>query len=458
MPDENKSDSATTDGGLSAEAQRVIDQIEEGDVEFLRLQFTDILGTVKNVAIPVSRAEKAFKDGIYFDGSSIEGFVRIQESDMRLKPDPSTFAVLPWRSGRSARLICDVINTSTGEPFAGDPRAVLKETIERANEMGFTINTSSEPEFFLFEEDEDGRATTKTNDAGGYFDLAPKDLASDIRREIIHGLEEMDFNIEASHHEVAEGQYEINFEYESALTTADNIATFRTVVRAIAAQHDLHATFMPKPIAKINGSGMHTHISLFDENGNNAFHDESDEFNLSETAHSFLAGVLEHAPAITAIANPTVNSYKRLVPGYEAPVYVAWSDRNRSALIRKPAARVPAASRIELRSPDPSCNPYLALAAIITAGLNGIDDGLEAPDPIRENIYEFDEETRMEYGIDTLPGNLGEAIDALDSDEVIQGALGDHVYDKFAEAKTQEYDEFRVDVSDWELDRYLETY
>ncbi len=268
----------------------------------------------------------------------------------------------------------------------------------------------------------------------------------------------MDFNIEASHHEVAEGQYEINFEYESALTTADNIATFRTVVRAIAAQHDLHATFMPKPIAKINGSGMHTHISLFDENGNNAFHDESDEFNLSETAHSFLAGVLEHAPAITAIANPTVNSYKRLVPGYEAPVYVAWSDRNRSALIRKPAARVPAASRIELRSPDPSCNPYLALAAIITAGLNGIDDGLEAPDPIRENIYEFDEETRMEYGIDTLPGNLGEAIDALDSDEVIQGALGDHVYDKFAEAKTQEYDEFRVDVSDWELDRYLETY
>jgi len=297
MTDEN-TPAAAPDGGLSAEAQRVIDEIEEKDVDFLRLQFTDILGTVKNVAVPATQAEKAFTDGIYFDGSSIEGFVRIQESDMRLKPDPETFAILPWRDGRSARLICDVINTSTGEPFEGDPRRVLKNALDRAEEMGYTVNVAPEPEFFLFEEDEEGRATTKTNDAGGYFDLAPKDLASDVRRDIIYGLEQMGFEIEASHHEVAEGQHEINFEYDDALSTADNVGTFRTVVRAIAAQHDLHATFMPKPIPKINGSGMHTHVSLFDEDGNNAFHDEDDEFNLSDTAKSYLAGILEHAPAI----------------------------------------------------------------------------------------------------------------------------------------------------------------
>ncbi|KTG08107.1 glutamine synthetase [Haloprofundus marisrubri] len=456
MTDENVS----PDGGLSTEAQAVIDEIEAQNVDFLRLQFTDILGTVKNVAVPASQAEKAFTEGIYFDGSSIEGFVRIQESDMRLKPDPATFAILPWRKhegGASARLICDVINTSTGEPFEGDPRYVLKQAIARADEMGYEINAAPEPEFFLFEEDEDGRATTKTNDAGGYFDLAPKDLASDVRRDIIYGLESMGFEIEASHHEVAEGQHEINFTYDDALTTADNVGTFRTVVRAIAAEHDLHATFMPKPIAKVNGSGMHTHISLF-EDGENAFHDDDDEFNLSETAKQFLQGILEHAPAITAISNPTVNSYKRLVPGYEAPVYVAWSDRNRSALIRKPAARVPAASRIEARFPDPSCNPYLAFAALIHAGLDGIEQELEAPEPVRENIYEFDEEKREEYGIETLPSNLGEALEALEEDEAIQSALGEHIYEKFHQAKSQEYDEFRIDVSQWELDRYLETF
>ncbi len=451
-------DAVRPDGGLSGPAQAVLDEIEAKSVEFLRLQFTDILGTVKNVAIPASQAEKAFTDGIYFDGSSIEGFVRIQESDMRLKPDPETFAILPWRDGTSGRLICDVIDTSTDEPFLGDPRSVLKQVIARAEAMGYDVNVAPEPEFFLFEEDEDGRATTKTNDAGGYFDLAPKDLASDVRRDIIYGLESMGFEIEASHHEVAEGQHEINFTYDDAVSTADNVATFRTVVRAIAAQHGLHATFMPKPIAKINGSGMHTHISLFDDDGSNAFHDDDDEFNLSATAHAFLAGVLAHAPAITAVANPTVNSYKRLVPGYEAPVYIAWSDRNRSALIRKPAARVPAASRVELRSPDPSCNPYLAFAAIISAGLDGIEQGLSAPDPVRENIYDFDEDTREAYGIDTLPGNLGEAVAALEADAVIGDALGEHVYEKFIEAKTAEYDDFRVDVSPWELDRYLETF
>ncbi|MFC6731400.1 MULTISPECIES: type I glutamate--ammonia ligase [unclassified Haladaptatus] len=449
------------DGGLSAEAQAVVDKIEENNVDFLRLQFTDILGTVKNVAVPASQAEKAFSEGIYFDGSSIEGFVRIQESDMRLKPDPSTFAILPWRNteeSASARLMCDVVDTTTDEPFNGDPRYVLKQALDRAKKMGYKVNAAPEPEFFLFEEDEDGRATTITNDAGGYFDVAPKDLASDVRRDIIYGLENMGFEIEASHHEVAEGQHEINFEYDDALTTADNVATFRMVVRAIAAEHGYHATFMPKPIAKINGSGMHTHISLFDEDGNNAFHDGDDEFSLSGTAKQFLAGVLEHAPALTAVCNPTVNSYKRLVPGYEAPVYVAWSDRNRSALIRRPAARVPAASRIELRSPDPSCNPYLALAVIIHAGLNGIERGLEAPDPVRENIYEFDADKRAEYGIDTLPANLGEALSALEADEDMQSALGEHVYEKFMQAKSQEYDEYRISVSQWELDRYLETF
>ncbi len=450
----------TTDGGLDAEAQSVLDAIEENNVDFLRIQFTDILGTVKNVSIPASQAEKAFTEGIYFDGSSIEGFVRIQESDMRLKPDPNTFAILPWKTREdgtaSARLIADVMDTS-GNNFAGDPRHVLKRALKRAGDMGYTLNAGPEPEFFLFEE-ENGQATTITHDAGGYFDLAPKDLASDVRRDIIYGLEQMGFEVEASHHEVAEGQHEIDFKYDDGLTTADNIATFRAVVRAIAAKHDLHSTFMPKPIAGINGSGMHTHLSLFTEDGENAFHDADDEFDLSETADQFLAGILEHAPAITAVCNPTVNSYKRLVPGYEAPVYVAWSDVNRSALVRKPAARTPAASRIELRSPDPSCNPYLALAVMLQAGLDGIERRLTAPDPVRENIYEFDESTREEYGIDTLPANLGGAIDVLETDEVILDALGEHIAAKFIEAKRAEFDKYRAAVSEWELDHYLETF
>jgi len=450
-----------TSENLSSEAEEVLEEIDEKNVDFLRLQFTDILGTVKNVSVPAEQAEKAFTEGIYFDGSSIDGFVRIQESDMRLEPDPTTFAVLPWRNGdehRSARLICDVHDTTTDKPFTGDPRLVLKDAIERANDLGYQVNAAPEPEFFLFEEDEDGEATTVTHDSGGYFDLGPKDLASDVRRDIIYGLEDMDFDIEASHHEVAEGQHEINFTYDDALTTADNVGTFRSVVRAIAAQHDLHATFMPKPIPRINGSGMHTHLSLFTDDGDNAFHDDEGEFNLSDTARQFIAGILEHAPAITAVCNPTVNSYKRLVPGYEAPVYIAWSDVNRSALVRKPAARIPAASRIELRSPDPSCNPYLAFAAMIHAGLDGIENDLECPDPVRENIYDFDEAKREEYGIETLPSNLGEAVDELESDEVIMDALGPHVSEKFVEAKRQEFKDYLVDVSQWELDRYLEKY
>jgi glutamine synthetase len=440
----------------------VLTQIESEDVDFLRLQFTDILGTVKNVSVPASQAEKAFGEGIYFDGSSIEGFVRIQESDMRLEPDPDTFSILPWRSRReddttTARLICNVINTSTGEPFEGDPRYVLQRAVDRAADLGYELNAGPEPEFFVFENDENGSATTITHDSGGYFDLAPKDMAQEIRAEIIYTLEKMGFEVEASHHEVARGQHEIDFKYADALTTADNIATFRSVVRATAQLHDVHATFMPKPISGINGSGMHTHLSLF-ENGDNAFHDDSDEFNLSETAYSFLGGVLEHAPAITAICNPTVNSYKRLVPGYEAPIYVAWSDVNRSALVRKPAARVPAASRIELRSPDPSCNPYLALAVMLHAGLDGIEKDLDAPDPVRENIYEFTEADREERGIETLPSTLGQAVTALEADDVILDALGPHVSEKFVQAKTAEYTDFLASVSQWEIDRYLETF
>ena len=445
-----------------ATKEDVLAQIESEDVDFLRLQFTDILGTVKNVSIPAHQAEKAFEEGIYFDGSSIEGFVRIQESDMRLDPDPDTFAVLPFRSQRgddtvSARLICNVINTSTGEPFEGDPRYVLQRAVDRAAEHGFELNAGPEPEFFVFEKDEDGNATTTTHDSGGYFDLAPKDLAQEIRAEIIYTLEEMGFEVEASHHEVARGQHEIDFKYDDALSTADNIATFRSVVRATAELHDVHATFMPKPIAGINGSGMHTHLSLF-ENGDNAFHDDSDEFNLSDTAYKFLGGILEHAPAIAAVTNPIVNSYKRLVPGYEAPIYVAWSDVNRSALVRKPAARIPAASRIELRSPDPSCNPYLAIAVMLHAGLDGIENDLEAPGPVRENIYEFTEADREERGIDTLPTTLGQAIAALQEDDVVLDALGPHVSEKYVQAKTQEYTEYLASVSEWELDRYLETY
>jgi len=377
---------------------------------------------------------------------------------MRLVPDPETFAVLPWRDSEdsgAARLICDIVDTD-GEPFEGGPRQVLKSVLATADDMGYSVSIGPEPEFFLFETDEDGNATTKPHDKGGYFDMAPKDLASDVRKEIIFTLEEMGFEIEASHHEVAQGQHEINFKYADALTTADNIATFRTVVRAVAAQHDLHATFMPKPIAEINGSGMHSHISLFDEDGN-AFADDDDEFNLSETAYQFMGGILNHAQAFTAVTNPTVNSYKRLVPGYEAPIYVAWSDTNRSALVRVPDA-AGVSARFEVRSPDPSCNPYLAYAALIASGLHGIETDADPGDPVQEDIYEFDDAKRQEYGIDTLPPNLGAAVEALEADEVVSDALGPHAAEKFPEAKSQEFSEYLTQVSQWEEDRYLETF
>lgn len=439
--------------------EEVLKEIEEKNVKFVRLQFTDILGIVKNVAIPVEQIEKAFEEGIWFDGSSIEGFVRIQESDMRLNPDPDTFEILPWqyqpdKEAATARIICNVID-SNGDRFEGDPRFVLKQVLVKAEDMGFEPKAGPEPEFFVFEK-QDGEATTSPHDSGGYFDFAPKDLAGDLRRDIIFTLEELGFEIEASHHEVADGQHEIDFRFDDALSTADNIATFRTVVRAIAELNGVHATFMPKPIARINGSGMHTHISLFSE-GENAFHDPEDNFNLSENAYYFMGGLLKHARALTAICNPTVNSYKRLIPGYEAPVYVAWSKINRSALIRVPSA-TGRSSRIEFRSPDPTANPYLALAVIIQAGLDGIENEISPGEPVQEDIYEFTEEKRKKYDIDTLPEALNEAVNVLEEDEVIKEALGPHITDKFIQAKRSEWKEYKADVSKWEVDRYLEIF
>ena len=454
MPETKSSISAGPD---KEDIDRVFETIESENVKFVRLQFTDITGTVKSVSVPARQMEKAFDDGIWFDGSSIEGFVRIQESDMRLEPDPATFSILPWRSNgvASARIICDVVNID-GTPFEGGPRQVLKSAIAEVEAAGYESYFGTEPEFFLFEKDENGDPTTKPHDTGGYFDLAPKDLATDVRREIIFALESMGFEVEASHHEVADGQHEINFKYADALRSADDITTFRAVVRAVAEQHGLHATFMPKPISAINGSGMHSHVSLFAD-GENAFADDEDEFNLSETAYHFMGGVLQHAPAITAVANPTINSYKRLVPGYEAPVYIAWSDVNRSALIRVPDAAGTSA-RFEIRSPDPSCNPYLAYAAILKAGLDGIENKTDPGDPVREDIYEFDEETRKAYGIEMLPGSLDAAVDALEADPVILEALGPHVSEKFIQARRKDYAEYRTYVTDWEIEKYLETF
>ncbi len=439
--------------------EEIMQTINNKNIKFIRLQFTDILGIVKNVAITAAQMEKALKEGIWFDGSSIEGFVRIQESDMRLEPDPETFAILPWKQTDNedevtARIICDVTD-SDGTPFEGDPRYKLKQIIEEAKEMNYNLLAGPEPEFFVFEKENDSPTTTP-HDSGGYFDFAPKDLASDLRRDIVITLEKMGFEIEASHHEAASGQHEIDFRYEDALRTADNIATFRTVVRAVAELNDLHATFMPKPIVGINGSGMHTHMSLF-RDGENVFYNSDDEYNLSEEAYHFMGGILEHAPAITAVCNPTVNSYKRLVPGYEAPVYIAWSKINRSALIRVPGA-TEESTRLELRSPDPTANPYLALSTMFKAGLDGIKNEISPEEPVQEDIYEFTEEKRKEYGIETLPGTLQEAIEELKKDEIIKEALGSHITEKFIQAKESEWDEYKKFVSKWEINKYLENF
>lgn len=435
----------------------VLRLVEENNVKFIRLQFVDILGIVKNVAITAEQLPKALNGEMMFDGSSIEGFVRIEESDMYLRPDPSTFTIYPWRpmDGAVARLICNVYNPDE-TPFAGDPRNVLQRVLDEAAELGYALNVGPEAEFFLFHKDEKGLPTTVTHDEGGYFDLAPVDLGENARRDMVLTLEKMGFEIEASHHEVAEGQHEIDFKYANAMKAADQIVTFKTVVRTVAQQHGLHATFMPKPVFGINGSGMHCNLSLF-KGEENVFFDPNGEYQLSEEAFYFIGGLIKHARAIAAISNPLVNSYKRLVPGYEAPVYVAWSPKNRSPLIRIPAKRG-LSTRVEMRNPDPACNPYLALAAMLAAGLDGIKNKLQPPAPTMKNIYAMSAAEREEEGIISLPGSLGEALEELAKDQVIVEALGQHVFEKYMEAKTAEWDESRIQVSKWEIDKYLAKY
>jgi len=432
----------------------IIQQAKEHNVKFIRLQFTDLLGTIKNVEIPISQLEKALDNKMMFDGSSIEGYVRIEESDMYLYPDLDTWVIFPWvTTDRVARLICDVYMPD-GTPFAGDPRGILKRNLKLMEKMGFSaMNVGPEPEFFLFKTNEKGEPTMELNDHGGYFDLAPTDLGENCRREIVLTLLEMGFEIEASHHEVSPGQHEIDFKYADAVKAADQIQTFKLVVKTIARQHGLHATFMPKPLFGMNGSGMHCHLSLFKGN-QNAFYDEKDQLGLSETARQFMAGVLHHARGFTAVTNPTVNSYKRLVPGYEAPCYVAWSASNRSPMVRIPASRG-LSTRIEVRSPDPSANPYLALAVMLRAGLDGIEKKMKLPDPIDRNIYIMTDEERLQAGIPSLPESLKEAIDELVQDEVICDAMGDHALTNFLELKEIEYDMYRTQVHQWERDQYM---
>jgi len=436
----------------------IIRIVKEENVAFIRLQFGDIFGVLKNVAITADQLEKALDNKCMFDGSSVEGFVRIEESDMYLYPDYDTFLIFPWNQemGKSARLICDVY-TAEGEPFMGDPRNVLKKVCNEAAEMGYTFNVGPECEFFLFKLGPDGRPTTDSNDRGSYFDLGPTDPGESVRQEMVLTLEDMDFEIEASHHEVAPAQHEIDFKYDDAVSAADNIMTFKLAVKTIAQKHNLYATFMPKPIKGIAGSGMHVNMSLADKNGKNIFADAKDPMGLSKEAYHFIAGLMKHANGMAAITNPLVNSYKRLVPGYEAPIYVAWSATNRSPLIRIPSARGNS-TRVELRNPDPSATPHLALAVCLAAGLDGIRNKLEVTESVDCNLFEMDEDERIAAGVGTLPNRLIDAIEHLKKDKVICDALGEHIVTKYTEAKLKEWKEYSTSVSKWELDEYLEKY
>lgn len=434
--------------------------VEKENVAYIRLIFTDLQGTIKNVEIPRSQLEKALDNKMMFDGSSIEGFVRIEESDMLLYPDLDSFVIYPWgndvNGSKVAGIMCDIYNPD-GTPFEGDPRGILKRVLKEAEEMGFTsFNVGTEPEFFLFKTDENGEPTLNLNDKGGYFDLAPVDLGENCRRDIVLTLDKMGFEVEASHHEVAPGQHEIDFKYADAVTTADHIQSFKLVVKNVARRYGLHATFMPKPLYGVSGSGMHCHMSLF-RGKENVFYDPSDELGLSETARHFLAGILKHARAFTAITNPIVNSYKRLVPGYEAPCYVAWSPKNRSPLVRIPSSRG-LSTRIEVRSPDPAANPYLALAVMLKAGLDGIKNQLPLPEQTDRNIYVMDEQERREAGIEDLPSSLKEALIELQNNPVMVETLGEHALSHFLEAKEIEWDMFRTNVHPWEREQYMHLY
>ena len=433
----------------------IIRMVEEDDVEFIRLQFTDILGNLKNVAVTTSQLDKVLNNECMFDGSSILGFSNVEESDMYLHPDLDTFEIFPWRpqQGKVARFLCDV-HYPDGRPFEGDPRYILKKVIKEAKELGYNFKVGPECEFFLFHMDDDGCATTLSHEKGGYFDVGPLDLGENARREMVLTLEDMGFVVEGSHHESSPSQHEIDFKYDDALTTADNIMTFRLVVRTIARRHGLHATFMPKPKYGQNGSGMHINMSLW-KDGRNVFHDEREEHGLSEDAYHFIAGVMKHVREMAAITNPIVNSYKRLVPGYEAPVYVAWSVQNRSPLIRIPACKSGEGTRVELRSPDPSANPYLALAVCLAAGLEGIKNHLTPPEHIDQNIFSMTEEEKAHLEIKRLPDTLDEAVKEMRNSEFIHQVLGDHIFEKYVSAKQEEWDTYKSQVTDWEIEQYL---
>ncbi len=438
----------------------LITRVQEDGVRFISLQFTDILGMIKSVTIPVGRLEEVLEQGVWFDGSSIEGFARIYESDMVLVPDQTTYRVFPWSAPerRRARLICDA-NGPDGQPSLSVPRLALKRSLARAAGLGYVCNVGPEMEFFLFKRNDERPTQPVPHDVGSYFDFSPRDEAQQVRSEIILALEGMGLQVEMSHHECAIGQHEIDFRYADALTSADNVVTFKYTVRAIAASHGIYASFMPKPIFGIAGSGMHTHQSFFDAEGRNLFYDPDDEHNLSRLAYNFIAGQMMHARALAAVVAPTVNSYKRLTPGYEAPVYICWAQLNRSALIRVPGhgRQHEEATRAELRCPDPSANPYLAFTAMLAAGLDGIERDLTPPPPVNEDVYDFDKRDLRERAIGTLPDTLAEALDALEQDEVIQEALGPAITGAFVRAKRAEWDEYRIQVTNWELERYLET-
>ena len=442
------------------DAKDIIKRVKEENVKFISLQFTDVTGVVKSVDIPASRLEEALEDGIWFDGSSVEGFARIQESDMHLILDPATYAVLPWSPAemRRARVFCDIFQPD-GLPFSGDPRGVLKKILAKIKERGWVYNVGPEPEFFLFKGNGVQGIHPVPHDVGGYFDFSASDEAVRVRTELMDALRSMGLDVETGHHEVALGQHEIDFRFADALQTADNVLTLKYTVKAIAAQHGLIASFMPKPIFGINGSGMHCHQSLFTTSGENLFFDPVDEFHLSKLAHGFIAGQLSHARALAGIVAPTINSYKRLVPGYEAPVYVGWAQINRSALIRIPryTKGKDKAMRAELRCPDPAANPYLAFAVMLATALDGIDQELKTPPPLNNiNIYHLTEEERRDLNIIELPGSLAEALREVDQDPVIKDTLGTEVYEAFKRAKWAEIEEYRMKVTDWELERYLE--
>jgi glutamine synthetase len=442
----------------------LIQEAKQQGVRFVQLQFTDIMGIVKAVTIPIHQLEGSVKHGTWFDGSSIEGFTRIAESDQYLMPDMRTFSQIPWQKASgprgTARVICDVF-TPRGEPFVGDPRYILRRQVERAKKLGYIVNMGPELEFFLFRRDENGKVAPLPHDLAGYFDFST-DLAQEVRQDMVDALEAFGIRVEAAHHEVAAGQHEIDFEYADALQTADNAITFKFTLKAVAQQHGLYATFMPKPIFGINGSGMHTHQSLYSiAEGRNAFADLDAPYGLSEVAKSYMAGILAHARGMAAVLAPTVNSYKRLVPGYEAPTYITWGRTNRSALIRVPMispGKSIEGTRAEVRCPDPSSNTYLAFAAMIAAGLDGVEKGLTLGEPVEESLFEMDAATIASKAIRQLPGTLGEALDELAADDVVREALGEHVYDHYVEAKRAEWDEYRTQVSDWEIAKYLEQF